>query len=146
MRGVSLLIPIYYHFWEWCVWTICILGWYRRTCPTVLPPNTLPATQMPMCSRLYVNNFLQIIGLTCRAAARCRTRYESSSSPEAAHRTWRSQRGEQDLCPKSNTYSDYPQANVLIDKNGHACICDFGLSRFMKDFMSIDTTFGGTIR
>ncbi|QRW26322.1 Tyrosine kinase specific for activated [Rhizoctonia solani] len=43
-------------------------------------------------------------------------------------------------------HGDLKGANVLVDQGGRACICDFGLSRFMKDFMSIDTTFGGTIR
>ncbi|KAG8707046.1 hypothetical protein FRC08_000726 [Ceratobasidium sp. 394] len=43
-------------------------------------------------------------------------------------------------------HGDLKGANVLINNDGRACICDFGLSRFMKDFMSIDTTFGGTIR
>ncbi|KAG9090896.1 hypothetical protein FRC06_000840, partial [Ceratobasidium sp. 370] len=43
-------------------------------------------------------------------------------------------------------HGDLKGANVLIGSNGRAYICDFGLSRLMSDAMSIDTTFGGTIR
>lgn len=43
-------------------------------------------------------------------------------------------------------HGDLKGANVLIDQDGRARICDFGLSKFMKDFLSIDTRCGGTTR
>ena len=46
---------------------------------------------------------------------------------------------------KDIVYRDLKPENILIDENGHICLADFGLAKFLSNEMQHAMTFAGVI-
>lgn len=46
------------------------------------------------------------------------------------------------LHSKNIVYRDLKPENILLDENGHICLTDFGLSKFVKDNEKIQSFVG----